>query len=232
MSHLLVLRHGPLVGPDQLVSSLDGRAGQLPWVEHDLTEDPTVPALDDEVAGLLVLGGIMGVHDNDPWLEDERALLRAAVGAGVPTFGICLGAQQLGMALGGEVTRLPATNVSLPPLSRTGAGREHEVLAGWPDSAPAVFHHDDVVSTLPDGAVVLLEGSPGVTAAWCDASDTAVAVQFHPEASPATVRAWEERRDAIDEAYLARVDDAAAFTRAAGVALVLRWLDSRVLPRA
>lgn len=231
MPHLLVLRHGPLVGPDQLVESLDGRATQLPWVEHDLTEDPTVPSLDD-VAGVLVLGGIMGVHDDDPWLEGERSLLRDAVAAGIQTLGICLGAQQLGMALGGEVSRLPATNISLPALTRTGAGTEHEVLAGWPDGAPAVFHHDDVVSTLPDGATVLLEGAAGVTSAWCDDSDTAIAVQFHPEASPATVRAWEELHDDLREDYLAEVAAAAPFTKAAGVSLVLRWVDSRVLPRA
>lgn len=231
MPHLLVLRHGPLVGPDQLVESLDGRADQLPWVEHDLTEEGTVPTLDD-VAGLLVLGGIMGVHDDDPWLEGERALLREAVAAGVPTFCVCLGAQQLGMALGGEVTRLPATNISLPGLTRTGAGREHEVLAGWPDDAPAVFHHDDVVSTLPDGATVLLEGAPGVTSAWCDATDTAIAVQFHPEVSPGSVRAWEELRDDVREDYLAEVTAAAPFSKAAGVALVLRWVDTRVMPRA
>lgn len=234
--HLLVLRHGPLVGPDRLVPSLDGRADQLSWRAHDCTEDPALPPLDG-VAGLLVLGGLMGVHDDDPWLEPERTLLREAVDRGVPVLGICLGAQQLGVALGGEVTRLPATNIALADLTRTGAGREHEVVAGWPDGAPALFHHDDAVSTLPEGATVLLEGAPGVTSAWCDDSDTALAVQFHPEASPATVRAWQERRAAasdgeVDEDFLARVEAAAPFTAAAGTALVLRWVDARVLPRA
>lgn len=231
MPHLLVLCHGPLVGPDRLVASLDGRSGQLPWREHDLTEDPTVPPLDD-VTGLLVLGGRMGVHDDDPWLEDERELLRDAVEAGVPTFGICLGAQQLGLALGGAVESLPATNIAQPGLTRTGAGAEHEVMAGWPDGAPAVFHHDDTVTKLPDGAAVLLDGAAGVHAAWCDASDTALAVQFHPEASAATVRAWEEERGDVREDFLAEVEASDDFTRAAGVALVLRWVDSRVLPRA
>lgn len=231
MSHLLVLHHGAITGPDQLVPSLDGRAAQLPRVDHDLTADPSLPSL-DEVAGLLVLGGTMGVHDDDPWLADERALLREAVDAGVPTFGICLGAQQLGLALGGEVTRLPTMHRSVSALTRTGAGAEHEVLAGWPDGAPAVFHHDDAVSTLPDGAVVLLEGAAGVTSAWCDESDTAIAVQFHPEASPATVRAWEEDRGDVREDYLDQVAGVGPFARAAGVSLVLRWVDSRVLPRA
>lgn len=230
MPHLLVLRHGPLTGPDLLQPPLDGRAEQLPWVEHDLTADPTVPGL-DEVAGVLVLGGRMGVHDDDPWLEPERALLLEAIADGVPVFGICLGAQQLGLALGGTVESLPATNISLPALRRTGAGSEHEVLAGWPDGAPAVFHHDDAVTTLPDGASVLLEGAAGITAAWCDATDTAIAVQFHPEVSPAHVRSWEEERGEVREDYLAEVEAAASFIRAAGVALVLRWVDSRVMPR-
>lgn len=231
MPHLLVLRHGPLAGPDLLVPPLDGRAEQLPWREHDLTEDPAVPGLDD-VAGVLVLGGVMGVHDDDAWLEPERALLRDAVADGVPVFGICLGAQQLGLALGGAVESLPATNISLPALTRTGAGAEHEVLAGWPDGAPAVFHHDDAVTELPDGATVLLEGAAGVTAAWCDETDTAVAVQFHPEVSPATVRTWEEHRGDVRDDYLAEVEGAAPFIRAAGLSLVLRWVDTRVMPRA
>ena len=231
MPHLLVLRHGPLVGPDRLVASLDGRNEQLPWREHDLTEDLEVPSLDD-VAGLLVLGGLMGVHDDDPWLEGERALMAQAIAEGVPTFGICLGAQQLGAALGGTVERLPATNIAQPGLTRTGAGAEHEVMAGWPDGAPAVFHHDDAVTTLPEGAIVLLEGAAGVHAAWADATDTALAVQFHPEASAATVRAWEEERGDVREDFLAEVEAADAFTRAAGAALVLRWVDARVMPRA
>lgn len=231
MPHLLVLRHDPLAGPDLLVPPLDGRAQQLSWREHDLSEDPTVPGLED-VAGVLVMGGTMGVHDDDPWLEPERALLLEAIAAGVPTFGICLGAQQLGLALGGTVERLPETNIALPGLTRTGAGREHEVLAGWPDGAPAVFHHDDAVTTLPDGAHVLLEGAAGVTAAWCDETDTAIAVQFHPEVAPATVRAWEEHRGDVRADYLADVEESGPFIRAAGVSLVLRWVDTRVMPRA
>lgn len=231
MAHLLVLGHGASTGPDLLVSALDSRADHLPWVLHHLTEDPEVPTLDD-VAGLLVLGGKMGTYDDDSWLEPERALLREAVATGVPTFGICLGAQQLGVALGGAVERQPAMHLALAGLTRSAAGRDHEVLAGWPDGARAIFHHNDNVVTLPEGAVVLLEGTPGVPSAWRDASDTAIVVQFHPEASPATVRHWEEARDQVDEDYLARVEAAAPFTRAVGVSLVLRWLDTRVLPRA
>lgn len=232
--HLLVLRHGPLVGPGTLAPSLDGRARQLPWHEVDLDAGAALPDLAG-VAGLLVLGGVMDHDDADPWLAPERDLLVDAVEARVPVLGVCLGAQQLGRALGGEATSLPQVHADLPPLHRTAAGRDHDVLAGWPDGAPGLFHHRDVVSRLPDGAVPLLEGAAPTVAAWRDASDTALAVQFHPEASPDGVEAWSRLRDEVPydrEAFLARVAATAATVRAAGVALVARWVDVRVLPRA
>src|SRR4029450_13705853 len=63
-----------------------------------------LPCLDG-YAGLVVLGGGMGAHEaaSAPWLPATRELLRAAAGAGVPTLGICLGAQLLAAALGGVV---------------------------------------------------------------------------------------------------------------------------------
>ena len=236
MPHLLVLRHGPTVGPDLLREPLDARAPTIAWVEHDLTEDPAVPTLDD-VAGLLVLGGQMNTDDDDPWLEPERELLREAVADGVPTLGVCLGAQQLGVALGGEVVhRAEGVHAAVVGLARTDAAGDDDVFAGWADGAPAVFHHGDEVTTLPDGAVELLVGGHAAHPAWVDATGTAHAVQFHPEVSPDGVRVWQQRRaergGETDEAFLAAVEHAAAFTRAAGVALVMRWLDTRVVPRA
>lgn len=237
MPHLLVLRHGPTVGPDLLRDPLDARSASVAWIEHDLTDDATVPSVED-AAGLLVLGGQMNTDDDDPWLEPERELLRAAVADGIPTLGICLGAQQLAAALGGEVVHRPqGRHVAVAALTAADAGRDHDVVAGWPDEGPALFHHGDEVATLPDGAVTLLTGGDGAHPAWQDGTGTALAVQFHPEASPATVREWQqlesERTGApVDEEFLAEVDAAAPFLRAVGVALVMRWLDTQVVPRA
>lgn len=237
MPHLLVLRHGPTVGPDLLREPLDQRSASVAWVEHDLTEDPTVPSLDDDVAGLLVLGGQMNTDDDDQWLEPERALLREAVAGGVPTLGICLGAQQLAVALGGRVVHRPDRHVAVGHLRRTEDGRDHDVVAGWPDGGPALFHHGDEVATLPEGARLLLEGGDGAAPAWADETDTALAVQFHPEASAATVRSWQElgaarTGDRPDEDFLAVVEATAPFLRAVGVGFVMRWLDTEVVPRA
>ncbi len=46
------------------------------------------------------------------------------------------------------------------------------------------------------------------------------------------MRAWEEHRGDVHDDYLGEVEGAAPFIRAAGVSLVLRWVDTRVMPRA
>ncbi|HEY9736520.1 MAG TPA: type 1 glutamine amidotransferase, partial [Trichocoleus sp.] len=52
-----------------------------------------------------VMGGPMNVDQEAkyPWLAAEKALIREAIALGKPYVGICLGAQLLADALGGEV---------------------------------------------------------------------------------------------------------------------------------
>src|SRR5262245_50983193 len=54
---------------------------------------------------LLVLGGPMGVYDEDqyPWLLQEQELIAEAIHAGKHVLGICLGAQLIAGALGARV---------------------------------------------------------------------------------------------------------------------------------
>ncbi|HLZ38799.1 MAG TPA: gamma-glutamyl-gamma-aminobutyrate hydrolase family protein, partial [Mycobacteriales bacterium] len=71
---------------------------------------------------LVVLGGVVGAYDDGlaPWLPRTRALLAAAVAAGIPTLGVCLGAQLLAAAAGGGVAPGGAgPEVGLVPLRLT-----------------------------------------------------------------------------------------------------------------
>jgi GMP synthase (glutamine-hydrolysing) len=237
---LLVLQHADITGPDLLVPSLDARAGQVPWHTVALDREPA-PELQGSVRGILVLGGPMGVHDRDefPWIDDELALLRTAVERDVPVFGICLGAQLLAEATGGEVTRRGTPEVGVLPLVRTEAARDDEVFAGWPEGGQVILSHQDQVSRLPDGAVPMLSGSDGVPA-WRLGDDLHYAVQFHPEVSADGVAAW-VGRDELRGMYTAAgidtdalVDDLRRrepFLRAVGVSLVGRWIDGVVSSR-
>ena len=66
--------------------------------------DP-VPTSLGAAGGLIIMGGPMGVYDDDrfPHLRDEMRLIEAAVRDGKPVLGICLGSQLLAAALGANV---------------------------------------------------------------------------------------------------------------------------------
>lgn len=234
---LLVVQHAGHTGPSALTPVLDARADQRPWRLVDLGAGAPFPELDD-ARGILVLGGPMGVSDvaEHPWIDDELTILRDARDRSIPVFGICLGVQLLGTALGGEVGRRETPEIGFLPLSRTEAAHDDPVFAGWPDGAPAAFVHEDEVTRLPEGAEPMLQGSDGV-AAWRAADGTSYGVQFHPEVDAAQLGGWADREDNRHRFEAAGVDpDAFAaearrrdpFLRAVGLSLVGRWLDQVV----
>ena len=234
---LLVLQHDAVTGPGTLTAVLEGRRTTRPWRLVDVAADG-IPALDEGTPGILVLGAPRSVVEPDtiPWLDDELDLLRAAVDAEVPVFGICLGAQLLAIALGGEVTRREVPEVGFLPLERTLGAHDDEIFAGWPDGARALLLHEDEVTRLPDGAVEMLHGGDGHPA-WLTADGRSYGVQLHPEVDADTLETWLARDDfqAILAAAGVEVDAFVEearrrdrFTRAAGVSLVGRWIDGVV----
>jgi GMP synthase-like glutamine amidotransferase len=123
-----------------------------------LDRDEPVPSA-DALAGLVVMGGPMGVHGDLGWLAPERDLLRQAVDRDLPVLGVCLGAQQLAAALGAEITTGPEEEVGPGQVQLTADGRRDPVLG--PEytglsgtTVPCVHWHRDTFS-LPDGAVHL-----------------------------------------------------------------------------
>lgn len=220
---LLVIHHDELVGLEALAEPLAAR--DLDLVEVDATTTPLPDPADHD--GVLVLGGRMSVAgDLQEWAEAELDFLRAADTAEVPVFGICLGSQLLALAHGGEVAPREVPEQAIVALHRTAIGQDDDVAAGWPDGAPAVAHHDDEVTLLPEDAEQLLVGSDGPTM-W--RLRTAHAVQVHPEAGITTLETWRDARGteptADDEAFLDAARTSDPFLRAAGVSLVLRWVD-------
>jgi GMP synthase (glutamine-hydrolysing) len=193
---------------------LDRFAAHLAGVEVRLVrayagEDPR-PAAD--LDGLLVLGGRMSAHDDDaPGLVATRSLLADATAAGVPTLGICLGAQLLAVATGGRV------HVDAPP------GREAGVVdVRWRPEAAAdpllgslaregrstlmPTMHADAIVDLPRGATWLAASRMYPYQAF-RVGERAWGVQFHPEASPETMRSW-SALSGDDAATAAGIDDA------------------------
>jgi GMP synthase-like glutamine amidotransferase len=187
-----VVQHVDHEGPGLIAGALDEAGHRFEVVRPDRGD-----ALPDRgsIAGLVVMGGPMGVHEVDahPWLAPERALIAAAVGDGVPVLGVCLGAQQLAAALGADVTTGPSAEVGLGHVELTAAGRRDPVLGpeygGLAQTAlPCVHWHQDTF-TIPDGAVHLAATRvfPHQAFRW---GDRAYGLQFHVEVDGALSEAW------------------------------------------
>jgi GMP synthase-like glutamine amidotransferase len=156
------------------------------------TDGPPPRTLPEGYAALVAMGGVMGVGDADrlPWLRDEMALLRNAVDRSLPVLGVCLGAQLLAQATGGEVRtgrigpELGVRRVHLAPAAAADA-----LLHDLPPIVEAVQWHFDEILALPPGAA-LLAGSPMYPHQAFRLGESAWGVQFHPEALPSMVARW------------------------------------------
>jgi GMP synthase-like glutamine amidotransferase len=154
MSEYLILQHEPIEGPGTIAEEIRLAGHAVRTIRLDLKEKvPTDPAL---FAGLVVMGGTMGVYDQSkfPYLKDEIVLLGKAVKAEKPVLGICLGAQLLAASLGAEV-KAGKKEIGWFPVHKMPDACKDPVLRRLPENFPALMWHGDHFP-LPVGAVHLL----------------------------------------------------------------------------
>jgi GMP synthase (glutamine-hydrolysing) len=119
-------------------------------------EGEPVPRCVDRYDGFVLMGGPMGVGDQDRYsfLKDELALLRDAVLAEKPVLGVCLGSQLLAAALGARVARGPRKEIGWFPVTLTPAAAQSDSWRSVPPRFTALHWHGDSFA-LPDGCVPL-----------------------------------------------------------------------------
>lgn len=154
MKRVMVVQHAAAEGPGLLGEVLQSSGVELRLV-RPFAGEPVPNDLGD-ASGLVVLGGPMGVYEADrfPHLRGEQALLRAALDAGRPILGICLGSQLLAAALGANVHPAGQKELGWHEVELGTEAKFDPLFAGEPTPFPALHWHGDVFD-LPDGAVAL-----------------------------------------------------------------------------
>ncbi len=185
--------------------------GRLPeWLAADgidavVVDGPSLPerlSCGPAVDGLVLLGGGLMPDDDEraPFLPRERSLVGEALTAGVPVFGICLGAQLLAHVAGGEVTaKSGETERGSCRVDLLAAAGDDSLFAGLTgyDGLRVIQNHRDSITALPPGAVLVATSEHCRVQAF-RVGAAAWGVQFHPEVSAARLANWDEPKLAAE----------------------------------
>jgi GMP synthase (glutamine-hydrolysing) len=121
---------------------------------------------------LILSGGPASVYaEGAPRLDPDVLTL------GVPTLGICYGAQLMALELGGKVERTNASEFGKTGLTAV----ESELFAGLPADQSVWMSHRDTVTAPPEGADIVAVSNSTPVAAFEASSRGLYGVQFHPE---------------------------------------------------
>ncbi len=137
--------------------------------------DPLEPSL------LVVLGGPVSAYDDDlyPTTAVLAAFVARRIEAGLPTLGICLGAQLIARALGAKVYAAAHKELGWTPLTLTDAGRASP-LRHLDGAATSMLHWHGDTFDLPPGAIHLAS-TPACRNQAFSWGGHVLALQCHPE---------------------------------------------------
>jgi glutamine amidotransferase len=186
-----------------MIAIVDYGAGNLRSVRNALTHlgaEVVTASTPEQLAGAekIVLPGVgaFGAGMNALRTAGFEELLKAAVAAGVPLIGICLGMQylfessdEMGLHRGlgllpGRVTRFPAAGPKVPHIgwNQLHIRRENPLLAGMESGSYAYFVHSYYVQA-GDPSDVLATTDYGIEYASVVAHGNIFGIQPHPEKS-------------------------------------------------
>ncbi|MFT4569640.1 MAG: GMP synthase (glutamine-hydrolyzing), partial [Candidatus Binatia bacterium] len=188
MPRLLVLQHVAHEILGTLDPLLRGHGFRIRYVNFDRHPD-AVPSIDG-YDGVVVLGGPMSADDstNHPHLATEVDVLRTALERDMPILGICLGAQLLALALGGQITRNHRKEIGWYPVSPTAQGLADPLIGEFGPTEPVFHWHGDTFS-IPNDAVHLATSQNCTNQAF-RYGDNAWGFQFHLEVDEPMIERW------------------------------------------
>jgi GMP synthase (glutamine-hydrolysing) len=191
MKPLTIVQHEPDDPPGSIAVALNDLG--VPFTVCRVDRADELPAWPGETSGLISLGGAMHTTQTDeyPFLAAEITLMRRIVHEGGPVWGICLGAQLLAIAAGGDVYKRKHPEIGWTSIEKVA---DDPLLRGI--SSPFVaFNWHAYSCKLPPTAHLVATCGNGVQV--FRAGGKAWATQFHPEVDAEMAPHWVQ--DAIQE---------------------------------
>ena len=202
MKRLLVLQHLEIEGPglfEQIAKEKDLKIKIIRLDKKDTLPKTKKGDL------ILIMGGPMGVKDigseRYPWLKIEREFIKRELENNRPIIGVCLGAQLLASAAGGdvEILKYGSTPKALPEIgwSQIFLNKSNKEFKEFFEEPFHVLHwHGDRIS-LPNKAV-LIASSQRCKEQFFRVGKFAYGLQFHVETTEAMIDKWiKEDKDFI-----------------------------------
>jgi GMP synthase (glutamine-hydrolysing) len=158
----------------------------IPFEVRHLYLGDELPRFPEETSGLIVLGGSMHVTQKKKYrfLEGEIRYLRSLLKLCAPVWGVCLGAQLLTVAAGGDVFRRDRAEIGWVSIEKL---RDDALLQGI--GSPFVAFEWHLYSCkLPPFSEAVAEGEGGLQV--FRAGGRAWGTQFHPEVDGPMVESW------------------------------------------
>ncbi|MCC6426130.1 MAG: type 1 glutamine amidotransferase [Phycisphaerales bacterium] len=189
---IVVFQHGSHVGPGRFGVTLRDHGFKLDIHRLDL---PThaggkkVPKDYDNVEGVLALGGEQNIGEPHEWLNHEMAYIKGAHERELPVIGICLGAQMIAAALGGQVGPMTTPEVGFVNVSLNTTAQVDVLLSGIAWDSPQFSSHGHEIKQLPAGAT-LLGSSKACKNQVFRIGQRTIGFQYHPECDRAMIDAF------------------------------------------
>lgn len=133
-----------------------------------------IPALNEDVKGVILSGSPSSVRDEDAPKPDI-----SAIKGKLPLLGVCYGAQLLANEYGGEVEGAPSREYGRAML--TVIAPEDPLMLGVPSPTQVWMSHGDTITRLPENYHVIGSTKNVRAAAYHIEGEQTWGIQFHPE---------------------------------------------------
>ncbi len=193
-----ILQHVPFEDIGSMISWLHTQHAQIQYTRF--YESALLPEI-ETIDMVIIMGGPMSVNDERrlPWLKPEKQFIREVVKQGIPTLGVCLGAQLIASALGSSVypnreKEIGWFDIQNIENSRSGFQFPEQIT---------VFHWHGETFDLPAGAIHLARSAACEHQAF-QIGRHVIGLQFHLESTPASVDAmlYNCRQELVSGKYI------------------------------